>query len=247
MIAIGAPLTGVPAVVLGTDAVIVDSARVHAAAWKQVFDTFLEAHPPGDPGQRRPFDEAEDYPRYVDGRSRLDGAEAFLASRGLRLSPATVAAVAADEEDMFVARLRAGGIDARPGSARLLHALRSAGVRLAAVSASQHARELLTRAGVGGLFDVLLDGDEADRLRLPGKPDPALFLEAAARLGQPPPRTAVVEDALVGVEAGRRGGFGAVVGVNRTGQPDDAARLRGHGADVVVRDLDELLIEGAAT
>jgi HAD superfamily hydrolase (TIGR01509 family) len=247
MTGVRAPLADVPAVVLDTDGVIVDSASIHAAAWKEAFDVFLEAHPPGDPRQRRPFDAHEDYLRHVDGRSRLDGAQAFLTSRGLRLSPATVQAVAADKEKVFVARLGATRVDACPGTLRLLRALRTDGVRLAAVSASRHARELLTRADVSGFFDTLVDGDEAARLGLPGKPDPALFLEAAARLGHPPAHTAVVEDALAGVEAGSRGGFCPVIGVNRTADPDAAGRLRGHGAGTVVGDLGELLAEGAAT
>lgn len=245
MTAIRAPLTGVPAVVFDTDGVILDSARVHAAAWKRAFDTFLDAHPPGDPRQRRPFDEQDDYLRYVDGRSRLDGAEAFLVSRGLRLSPATVQAVAADKDEIFVARLHEGGIVAYPGTVRLLHALRADEVALAAVSASRHARELLAGAAVEPLFDVLVDGAEAARLGLPGKPDPALFLTAADRLGHPPRSTAVVEDALAGVAAGRSGGFAPVIGVNRTATPDAGERLREHGADTVVDDLAELLTEGA--
>ena len=246
MTAIRAPLAAVPAVVLDTDGVIVDSARLHAAAWKEVFDAFLEAHPPGDPMHRRPFDEQDDYLRHVDGKSRYDGAEAFLVSRGLRLSPATVRAVAEDKDRAFVARLRGGGADPYPGTVRLLHALRSAGVALAAVSASRHARELLARAGVEDLFDAVVDGVEAARLDLPGKPDPALFLEAADRLGHPPSETAVVEDALAGVEAGRRGGFSPVVGVHRSEDRQAAERLRAQGADAVVQDLGELLVEEAA-
>ncbi len=245
MTAIRVPLAGVPAVVFDTDGVIVNSARIHAAAWKEAFDAFLEAHPPGDPRQRRPFDAHEDYVRHVDGRSRLDGAEAFLVSRGLRLSPATIEAVAAQKDEIFTSWLREGGIDAYPGTVRLLHALRDDGARLAAASASRHAGELLNRAGVADLFEVLVDGAEAARLRLPGKPEPALFLEAARRLGHPPQDTAVVEDALAGVAAGRRGGFSPVIGVNRADR-EMGERLREHGADAVVYDLGELLTEGAA-
>jgi beta-phosphoglucomutase family hydrolase len=244
MTAIRAPLAGVPAVVLDTDGVVLDSAGLHAAAWKEVFDAFLAAHPPGDPRQRRPFDAHEDYLRHVDGLSRLDGAQAFLTSRGLRLSPATVQAVAADKDEAFTARLHQDGVDAYPGTLRLLHALRDEGVRLAAASASRHARDLLVRAGADVLFDALVDGEEAARLALPGKPAPDLFLEAARRLGHPPAGTAVVEDALAGVEAGRRGGFTPVIAVNRAGDPEADDRLRRHGADDVVRDLGELLTEG---
>ncbi|ALC25175.1 HAD family hydrolase [Streptomyces pristinaespiralis] len=249
----GSRWRGVDAVVLDTDGVITDSAKIHAAAWKTAFDACLLAHPPDDPAARRPFDVRDDYLRHVDGRSRQDGAAAFLASRGLRLprgspddSPGTdtVGAVAAYKEQLFTRRLSEQGIDAYPGTARLLRMLRARAVPLAAVSASRHARELITRAGVLPCFDVLVDGAEAARLRLPGKPEPALFLEAARRLGVPPDRTAVVEDALAGVEAGRRGGFALVIGVDRTGGPGTGDALLEHGADLVVRDLAELLPAG---
>ncbi|MDT9699255.1 beta-phosphoglucomutase family hydrolase [Streptomyces sp. P17] len=236
-------LTDVRAVVFDTDGVITDSARVHAAAWKEAFDAFLRAHPSTDPGQRRPFDVGDDYLRYVDGKSRLDGAAAFLASRGIEASEGTVRDVAADKEELFTRRLREQGVEAYPGTVRLVRALRRAQVPVAAASASRHAGELLTRAGVRDLFDVLVDGGEAARLGLPGKPKPDLFLTAADRLGVPADRAAVVEDALAGVEAGRRGGFALVVGVDRAAAGDSAERLRRHGADIVVRDLAELLGE----
>lgn len=243
-------LRSVRAVVFDTDGVITDSARVHAAAWKVAFDACLRDVPPPDPADRRPFDAWEDYRRHVDGKSRLDGAAAFLESRGLHLPPgdpddepgtATVRAVAARKEQAFTERLREGGIEAYPGTVRLLDVLAAHRVPCAAVSASRHARELLSAAGVLDRFEAVVDGNEAARLHLPGKPDPALFLEAARRLGTRAEETAVVEDALAGVEAGRRGGFGLVVGVDRTAGPTSAADLREHGADVVVRDLAELI------
>ncbi|NUQ97666.1 MAG: HAD-IA family hydrolase [Streptomyces sp.] len=237
-------LRDVHVVVFDTDGVITDSARVHAAAWKTAFDAFLRAHPPQDPGLRRPFDVRHDYVRHVDGKSRLDGAAAFLRARGLDPSEETVRAVAADKERLFTERLRAHGVDAYPGTVRLVHALRRAGIPRAAASASRHAGELLDRAGVLDLFDVLVDGGEAARLGLPGKPRPDLFLEAARRLGVPPARTAVVEDALAGVEAGRRGEFALVIGVDRTDLPETGQRLLQHGADVVVSDLAELVAQG---
>ncbi|MGW6316519.1 HAD family hydrolase [Streptomyces sp. NPDC055099] len=223
------------AVVFDTDGVITDSARVHAAAWKTAFDAspLLRG--------RRPFDVRDDYLRYVDGKSRPDGARAYLESQGLTPTEAEVQAVAADKERLYTDRLREHGIDAYPGTVRLLGVLRSAGVATAAVSASRHALELLEYAGVRDLFDALVDGSEASRLHLAGKPDPALFLEAACRLGTPAARAAVVEDALAGVEAGRRGGFGVVIGVDRTHTPGTRAALLKHGADLVVDDLAELL------
>ncbi|MFI9101009.1 HAD family hydrolase [Streptomyces fildesensis] len=243
-------LKSVRAVVFDTDGVITDSARVHAAAWQTAFDACLRAA-----GDDRPFDPVEDYRRYVDGRNRLDGAAAFLTSRDLRLplgdpddppGTDTVQAVAARKEQLFTRQLRSGGIAAWPGTVRVLQALRAAGVPCAAVSASRHAPELLAGAGVLDLFRTVVDGKEAARLKLAGKPDPALFLEAARRLGVPAAEAAVIEDALAGVEAGRRGGFGLVVGVDRTAGPTSATDLREHGASIVVRDLAELLAGGGA-
>lgn len=242
-------LQSLHAVVLDTDGVIIDSAPSHAAAWKQAFDAILSAR-----AGQSPFDATDDYLRHVDGRSRLDGAAGFLASRGLDLplgSPdddpgtGTVWAVAARKDELFTRGLRDHPVATWPGTVRLLHELRDAGVPTAAVSASRHATELLAGAGLLELLGAVVDGNEARRLRLPGKPDPALFLEAASRLGSLPQDTGVVEDALAGVEAGRRGGFGLVIGVDRTGGPDSAAALRRHGADVVVSDPGELLVSGA--
>ncbi|MFJ8940484.1 HAD family hydrolase [Streptomyces sp. NPDC102365] len=234
-------LRDVRAVVLDTDGVITDSARVHAAAWKTAFDAFLRAHPPEDPHQGRPFDERDDYLRYVDGKPRPDGAAAFLVSRGLDPLAETVREVAAHKERLYTGMLREHAVDAYPGTVRLLRALRRRGVPLAAASASRHAGELLTGAKVLDLFDTLVDGGEAARLDLPGKPDPALFLEAVRRLGVPADRAAVVEDALAGVEAGRRGGFAVVVGVDRTAGPGTGEALLRHGAHLVVRDLGALV------
>jgi HAD superfamily hydrolase (TIGR01509 family) len=246
-------LHGMRAVVFDTDGVITDSARAHAEAWKAAFDACLREHPPADPAQRRPFDAQEDYLRHVDGRSRLDGAAAFLDSRGVRLSAGTpedppgtgtVAAVAAEKERRYLARLREGGLRAYPGTVRLLTALHAAGFATAAASASRHAGEVLERAGVRDRFAVLVDGEDAARLGLPGKPAPALFVEAARRLHVPPGRAALIEDAQAGVAAGRAGGFGLVIGVDRTGTSASAAALAEHGADLVVRDLAELLTAG---
>lgn len=241
---IPAALRGVRGVVLDTDGVITDSARAHAAAWKQAFDAYLADHPAERPEQCREFDVRVDYPRYVDGKSRLDGAAAFFASRGLRPPAGTVAAVAADKERLFTERLAGGWIDAYPGTVRLLHVLRDEGIACAAASASRHARELLLHAEVLPLLDAVVDGGEAARLGLAGKPDPALFLEAARRLGVSPVDAAVVEDALAGVEAGRRGGFGMVIGVDRSATAGMRSALLRRGADIVVDDLEELLGDG---
>lgn len=241
----------VAGVVFDTDGVIIDSARLHAAAWKSAFDACLAAHPPDHPSARRPFDR-DDYLRYVDGMARMDGAASFLASRGLSLPPGTpadppgtdtVGAVAARKERLFTERIRARDVEAYPGTLLLLRRLRDRGIAMAAVSASRHARELLDRSGALPYFAAVVDGAEAARLGLPGKPAPDLFLAAAGRLGLAAARTAVIEDALAGVEAGRRGGFRLVVGVDRSAAPDTRAALLDRGADVVVDDLSELRIE----
>jgi alpha,alpha-trehalase len=237
------------AVVFDTDGVLTDTARVHAAAWAQLFDAYLEARAARLGERCRPFTPA-DYRRLVDGRPRYDGVAAFLEDRGIALpmgDPAdppgleTVCGLGNAKDRRFAARLRRHGAKAFPSSAALVRRLRTAGVWTAAVSASRNMATVLASAGLHGLFDAEVDGVEAARLGLAGKPDPALFLEAARRLGVAPARAAVVEDAIAGVEAGRRGGFGLVVGVDRAGQ---AAALAEHGADVVVADLGQLAVHG---
>ncbi|HYN19140.1 MAG TPA: HAD-IA family hydrolase [Actinomycetes bacterium] len=245
------PLDRLDAVVFDTDGVLTDTASVHAAAWKRLFDEYLEQRAArlGEPFH--PFEQA-DYLRHVDGRPRDDGVAGFLTSRNISLpwgDPTdppgrdTVCGLGKAKDRFFVAHLRDHGARAFPTSADFVCRLRAAGVRTAAVSASRNMVAVLEAAGLHGLFDAEVDGVEADRLGLAGKPDPALFLEAARRLGVTPARAAVVEDALAGVEAGRRGGFGMVVGVDRGGQ---AAALAERGADVVVDDLGRLGVEGGA-
>ncbi|WP_406346757.1 HAD family hydrolase [Streptomyces sp. NBC_00648] len=233
------------AVVFDTDGVLLDSAVLHAAAWKMAFDGCLDDW--AKAGVRQPpFDAEREYRDLVDGKSRADGAQAFLTARHIALpvgtpddSPGcgTVWAVASRKEETFMEMLRTRAVapfdDVRPALIRL----RDQGIRCAAVSASRHARPLLRAAGLVGLMDALVDGSDAGRLALAGKPDPALFLEAAHRLGVAPARAAVVEDALAGVEAGRRGRFRLVVGIDRTRGERAAACLRAHGADVVFPDL----------
>ncbi|WP_327092478.1 beta-phosphoglucomutase family hydrolase [Nonomuraea sp. NBC_01738] len=221
-------LSTIRAVVFDTDGVVTDTARVHAAAWKHVFDAFLRSR--GLP----PFDVREDYLRYVDGRSRMDGIRTFLASRDISLDEAGVLALAAAKDALFVAEVARHGVASFPSTVALLYELRRRGSRTAVVSASKHCREVIASAGLTHLFDVLVDGNA----RLPGKPDPALFLEAADRLGVPPARCAVVEDAVPGVEAGLAGGFGLVIGVDRQHTGLFMA------AHLVVADLAELTLTG---
>lgn len=235
-------LNRISAVIFDTDGVVTDSARVHAAAWKHVFDSFLAGR------QGKPFDIREDYLRYVDGRPRHDGVRTFLASRGISLpedapeGTPSVRSLARAKDALFVEHLERYGVAAFPGTVDLLHDLRRRGARTAVVSASRHCAQVVTAAAVASLFDVLVDGNDAARLGLPGKPDPALFLEAARRLDAAPERVAVIEDALPGVEAGRRGGFGLVVGIDRMGDRREA--LIAAGADIVVADLADLSVSG---
>lgn len=243
------PLDRLDAVVFDTDGVLTDTASVHAAAWKRLFDKYLaqRAARRGEPFH--PFEEP-DYLRHVDGRTRYDGVAGFLGSRDISLpwgDPAdppdreTVCGLGNAKDRFFVAHLRDHGAQAFPTSAAFVRRLRAARVRTAAVSASRNMVAVLEAAGLRGLFHIEVGGVEADRLGLPGKPDPALFLEAVRRLEVAPVRAAVVEDALAGVEAGRRGGFGLVVGVDRGGQ---AAALAERGADLVVDDLGQLAVDG---
>jgi beta-phosphoglucomutase family hydrolase len=213
------------------DGVLTDTARVHEAAWKATFDPFLAERglPPFDSG---------DYAAHVDGRPRHAGVRAFLASRGLEAAEDDVRELADRKQERVLELMRRDGVDAYEGSLRFLRAARGAGLRTAVVSASANCAEVLAAAGIADLFDVRVDGVVARELGLRGKPAPDTFLAAAEALLVPPEHAAVFEDALAGVSAGRAGGFGLVVGVDRAGQAD---ALRARGADLVVADLAELL------
>lgn len=235
-------LTAIGAVVFD-DGVVTDTARVHAAAWKHVFDGYLR-------GKSAPFDISADYLRHVDGRPRLDGVRTFLAARGLDLPEGgpgdepgapTVHGLGLAKDRFFLDQVDKYGVAAFRSTVALLHELRRRGSRTAVVSASMHGRKLVAAAGVMHLVDLMVDGEDTTLLNLPGRPDPALFLEAARRLELPPDKVAVVESALPGVEAAGKGGFGLVVAVDRGGR---AAELTARGAHVVVRDLGELTVLG---
>ncbi|HZQ78803.1 MAG TPA: beta-phosphoglucomutase family hydrolase [Acidimicrobiia bacterium] len=236
---------GIRAGLFDLDGVLTKTATVHAAAWKEMFDDFLRARAAETGRPFVPFDLHEDYDRYVDGKKRADGVRSFLASRGIELpegSPddppaaATIHGLGNRKNELVLARM-ADGVEVYPGSVRYVEALRDAGLPRAVVSSSANTKTVLAVTGLDKLFDTVVDGVVADRENLAGKPAPDTFLAAARRLGVPPEQAAVFEDALAGVEAGRAGKFGCVVGVDRVGQADD---LRRHGADVVVTDLAEL-------
>ena len=220
---------------------------LHAAAWKRTFDEFLEQRAARTGEPYVPFDEVGDYDRFVDGRPRLDGTRAFLGSRGIDLAegapddPAgaeTIHGLSTAKNELVVSMIRQGGVDVYPGSARFLVEVRSLSFATAVVSSSANTREVLHATGLEGSFDAVVDALVASAEHLEGKPAPDTYLAAAGRLGVAPSGAAVFEDALAGVEAGRTGGFGLVVGVDRVGQAGD---LIAHGADVVVADLGELV------
>ncbi|MAM53425.1 beta-phosphoglucomutase family hydrolase [Leucobacter sp. wl10] len=233
------------AVIFDLDGVVTNTATVHAAAWKRLFDEAL-ADPRLDGGPYAPFDVTEDYRRYVDGRSREDGVAAFLAARGIEIKPGadggaaddwSVRGLAARKNRIYLDLLAEQGVRVFPGTVDLLQRLRAGGVPVGLVTASRNAEQVLAATGLNGLFDVVVDGRQAEELGLPGKPDPAMFLRAAERLGVDPARAAVVEDAVAGVRGARAGGFDLVVGVDRAG---DRAALEAAGASIVVTDVSEL-------
>jgi beta-phosphoglucomutase family hydrolase len=229
--------SGTRACLFDLDGVLTQTAKVHMAAWKEMFDGYLRqrAQQAGEPFV--PF-APEDYTRYVDGKLRLDGARSFLASRGITLSDEDVEALARTKDGRFVELLRDKHVETYEGSVRFLHAVRDAGLKTAVVSASKHCQAVLESAGIEDMFDTRVDGGVAAAEHLAGKPAPDTYLAAAHRLGVDPAEAVVFEDALAGVDAGRAGHFGWVVGVDRAGQ---SAELSRHGADVVVTDLAALL------
>jgi len=231
------------------DGVLTETAKVHAAAWKEMFDRFLRGRTEHSGEKFVAFDSVEDYDEYVDGKPRYEGVRSFLESRGINL-PEGEKSDAPDAETMdglgnrkneiVLRMIKDDGVTAYVGSVRYVRAARERGLVCAVVSSSTNCREVLLAAGIEDLFQERIDGVVADREHLQGKPAPDTFLAAARALGVQPSQAAVFEDALAGVEAGRAGHFGFVVGVDRVGQ---ARALCDHGANVVVDDLADLLDE----
>jgi trehalose 6-phosphate phosphatase len=234
------------AVIFDLDGVVTNTAAVHARAWKRLFDDYLKKRADQSGGTFQPFEIDSDYPRYVDGKRREDGVRSFLASRDITLpegepddppTAETVRGLGKLKDGYFLKDLETNGVEIYPSTVELIEKLKANGVLVALVSASRNVKSVLAGAGLSDLFEVKVDGLVADEMKLPGKPQPDTFLEAAKRLGVDASQAAIVEDALSGVEAGRNGNFGLVIGVNRTGQ---AEALQEHGADVVVDDLGDL-------
>jgi len=238
---------GTHACLFDLDGVLTKTAVVHNAAWKEMFDAYLQdrSRRTGEPFV--PFDPGRDYDEYVDGKPRADGTRSFLASRGIELpegsdddppSAETIHGLGTRKNEIVLRRIREDGVEAYESSVRYVRAARDAGLRRAVVSSSANCRDVLIAVGIEDLFEARVDGVVAGREHLRGKPAPDTFLAAARALGLGPQAAAVFEDALAGVEAGRAGRFRFVVGVDRTGQAD---ALKKHGADIVVADLAELL------
>jgi beta-phosphoglucomutase family hydrolase len=238
---------GVRGCLFDLDGVLTQTAKVHDAAWKEMFDAYLRqrAQRTGEPFV--PFDPVKDYDEYVDGKPRADGVRSFLASRGITLpegqdddppTAQTVHGLGNRKNEILLRRIKQDGVEAYPGSVAFVRAVKQAGMPRAVVSSSANCHDVLVAAGIDDLFDARIDGVVAEREHLRGKPAPDTYLAGARALGLKPTAAAVFEDALAGVAAGRAGGFGFVVGVDRVGQAD---ALKQHGADVVVKDLSELM------
>jgi beta-phosphoglucomutase family hydrolase len=229
------------------DGVLTQTAKVHAAAWKAMFDEYLRGRADEQGVEFTEFDSHHDYDQFVDGKPRYEGVRSFLESRNIELpegaptdSPEaeTIDGLGNRKNDLVQELIRRDGVQAYDGSVDYVKAARAAGLSRAVVSSSANCRDVLAAAGILDLFEEIVDGAVAERRHLAGKPAPDTFLAAAAALGVAPGEAAVFEDALAGVEAGRAGSFGIVVGVDRVGQRD---ALAAHGADIVVDDLAELL------
>jgi len=235
------------ALLFDLDGVLTQTAKVHAAAWKQMFDQYLRERAKRTGEAFVEFDPVEDYDSYVDGLPRYDGVRSFLSARGIELpqgkpsdspSAETVDGLGNRKNELVTALIHDQGVEPYDGSVRFVRAARKLRYPCAVVSSSTNCRDVLHVAGIEELFDEVIDGVVADREHLHGKPAPDTFLAGARAVGREPAECAVFEDALAGVQAGRAGGFGWVVGVDRVGQ---RAALLEHGADVVVDDLAELL------
>jgi len=238
---------GIRACLFDLDGVLTKTAKVHAAAWKAMFDEYLRNRAERTSAPFVPFDPIADYDEYVDGKPRYEGVASFLASRGIELprgEPSdpphseTIDGLGNRKNELVLRMIREQGVEAYEGSVRFVKSARDAGLRRAVVSSSTNCHDVLAAAGIEELFEARIDGVVAEREHLRGKPQPDTFLAGARAVGVEPAEAAVFEDALAGVAAGRAGHFGFVVGVDRVGQ---AEGLRQHGADVVVQDLADLL------
>ena len=243
---------GPDAMIFDLDGVITFTARVHAAAWKELFDQYLKTRAlrPGEPF--RPFDAAHDYLAFVDGKPRYDGVLSFLASRGITIpygnpsdppTAETVCGLGNRKDDMFLRKVREVGVDVDQEAVRFVRELRERGVRVGIASSSRNAVPILEQAGIRDVFEAIVDGVVSERLHLHGKPEPDIFLTCLQQLvphGNPA-RAGIAEDAIAGVEAGRRGGFVLVLGVDR----NNTGELARHGANWSIQDFKGITAEQA--
>lgn len=237
------------AVIFDMDGVVTQTADVHAIAWKKMFDDYLKLHAQRDGGKFVPFDKDADYNRYVDGKPRIDGIKSFLESRGIRIPLGTPSDAEATESiwglgnkknNYFLNHLKKHGIQPYPTTVALIKELKNNCIKVGIISSSKNSKEVLSGAGVLDLFDARIDGVYSETHHIKGKPAPDIFLEAAKQLGVEPKNCIVVEDAISGVEAGSKGGFALVIGVDRVGQEEELKKM---GADVVVKDLGEISVK----
>ena len=235
------------AVLLDLDGVITDTATIHATCWKQMFDAYLQQRVADTGEPFRPFEIATDYRLYVDGKPRFDGVRDFLTSRGIHLPEGTpddppqadtVGGLGNRKNDLVNDVIAAVGVEPYAGTVAFVRQLRHQGFKVAVVTSSQNCETVLKAAKLDDLFEVRVDGNTVREQHLAGKPAPDTYLMAAKLLGVDPTRSVVVEDAISGVQAGRNGNFGCVIGVARQG---NAEELRRHGAHLVVHDLGELV------
>ncbi|HXV80566.1 MAG TPA: trehalose-phosphatase [Candidatus Binatia bacterium] len=243
----------VDAVIFDLDGVVTQTAKVHAAAWKALFDPYLKERQARDGRNYEPFDPGEDYRQYVDGKPRYDGVRSFLEARDISIPEGkpedppgkeTICGIGNKKNEIFLEELERQGVETYDSTVMLIHSLRAQGIKTAIISASKNCGPVLETAGLSHLFDAKVDGVDSAELGLQGKPAPDIFLEAARRLKVDPARAVVVEDALAGVEGARRGRFAQVIGVDRAEQEE---ALRKRGADIVVKDLAEIRIENGGT
>ena len=236
------------AAILDMDGVITRTARAHAAAWKKMFDDYLAERSEGERKEYLPFDDREDYYRYVDGKPRYDGVKSFLESRGIHIPVGkssdppdveTVCGLGNRKNGYFLKHIQEKGVEVYESTTDFVERMKSSDKRVAVISSSRNARAVLEAAGVIELFPVIVDGMDMWELNINGKPAPDIFLEAAGRLNVVPDTAMVIEDAQSGVEAGKAGGFGLVIGIDRSGSNKG---LRSSGADIVVSDLSEIKI-----
>jgi len=237
------------AIIFDLDGVVTDTAKVHATAWKELFDAYLKLREQRDQEPFTPFDIGSDYLTYIDGKPRYDGVQSFLESRQIHIprgkpsdkpDEETICGLGNQKNERFGKILERDGVEVFHSTVDLIKGLRAQGIKVAIVSSSKNCQAVLKIAGLESLFDTRVDGSVAESLGLKGKPDPDIFLKSAELLGVAPSRAGIVEDAIAGVEAGRRGKFGLVIGVDRHGDPNS---LKENGADRVVGDLGEISVK----